>query len=325
MDRRRSLAALAALAAAGHPALRAQPASAIPRVAFLLYGSRPNFASRAEAFMKAMAELGYVEGKTVAYDFRIANGQEDLLATYAAELGRSGATVIVSASTHTTRALKAAGISTPVVIGAAEDPVSEGFAKSLEKPGGNMTGIDSATIEHLGRHVELLFAVAPRLTRVTALLNPSNPTYRLYRGRLQSAVRPGTRLIFVDASTPAQIEGAFPSRARDDADGLVVMNDTIFYNERRTLAEMAARAKRPAIYPQRGFVEAGGLMSWGPNPDVNFARAASFVDRILKGARPGDLPIEQATHIELVASREAFRALDLAIPPDIQRQAVLVR
>lgn len=323
MNRRTSLVALAALAAAA-AGVRAQTPPRIPRVAFLLYGSRANFISRSDAFMKAMAKLGYVEGKTVAYDFRVANGQEDLLAAYAAEIGRSGADVVVSASTHTTRALKAAGIATPVVMGSAEDPIAEGFVKSLEKPGGNITGINATVLDQLDKHVELLFAVAPRLTRVTALLNPTNPTYRTYRGRLQSAVRPGTRLIFVDASTPEQIESAFPARVRDDADGLVVMNDTLFYNERRTLAEMAAHAKRPAVYPARGFVEAGGLMSWGPNPEANFTRAASYVDRILKGAKPAEMPVEQATRIELVVNREAFRAMGLAIPPEIQRQAIVL-
>ena len=324
MNRRRSLAALAALAAGALPGARAQTPPRIPKVALLLYGSRANFASRADAFTKAMAALGYVEGKTVAYEYRVANGQEDLLATHAAELGASGASVIVSASTHTTRALKAARIATPVVMGSAEDPIAEGFVKTLEKPGGNITGVNATVLDQLERHIELLFAVAPRLTRVTALLNPTNPTYRTYRGRLQSAVRAGTRLIVVDASTPEQIEAAFPSRVRDDADGLVVMNDTVFYNERRNLVEMAARAKRPAVYPSRGYVEAGGLMSWGPNPEANFTRAATYVDRILKGAKPADLPVEQATQIELVANREAFRAMGLSIPPEIQRQAILL-
>lgn len=321
MNRRHSLAALAAIAAAGLPGARAQAPVRVPKVAILLYGSRANFASRAEAFTKAMASLGYVEGKTVTYDYRIANGQEDLLATHAAEIGRGGGAVVVSVSTHTTRALKAAGIATPVVMAAAEEPIAEGFVKSLEKPGGNITGINASVLDQLDKHVELLFQVAPRLSRITALLNPTNPTYRTYRARLQSVVRPGTRLVVADASTAEQIESAFPARARDDADGLIVMNDTLFYNERRTLTEIAARAKRPAIYPARGFVEAGGLMSWGPNPEANFARAAVYVDRILKGARPADMPVEQASRIELVANREAFRAMGLAIPPEIQRQA----
>ena len=176
MDRRRSLAALAALATAGLRPARAQAPARIPRVAFLNYGSRANFATRAEAFVKAMTALGYVESRTVAYDYRVANGQEDLLAAYAAEIGRSGAAVVVSASTHTTRALLAARIPTPVVMGAADDPVAEGFVKSLERPGGTITGVHATVLDKLERHVELLFAAAPRLTRVTALLNPMNPT-----------------------------------------------------------------------------------------------------------------------------------------------------
>ena len=322
MNRRRSLAALASLAAAGALPVRSQPAPRIPHVAILFFGSRANFASRADAFTKAMAELGYVEGKNIAFDWRTANGQEDLLATYANEIGRSGVDVVLSASTHTSRALKVANVPQPVVMAATEDAVAEGFARSPEKPGGTMTGIASASYELIDRHVELLFAVAPRLTRITALLNPLTPTYRAYRGRLQSAVRAGTKLIVVDASSIEQIEAAFPARARDDADGLIVMNDVLLYNERRTVVESAARARRPAVYPLRGFVEAGGLMSWGPNNEANFVRAAGFVARILKGARPGDLPMEAPAKLELVVNRETLRNLSLELPPELAKQAL---
>lgn len=321
MNRRDSLGVLAALAAAGALPARAQQAR-LPRVAILFFGSQANFATRAEAFTKAMAQLGHVDRKTVAYEWRTANGQEDLLSTYAAEIARAAPDVVVSASTHTTRALKRSGVASPVVMASVEDPVAEGFVHSLEKPGTAMTGVSASAYDHLDRHIELLFAVAPRLTRVTALVNPENPSARGYRGRLQSAVRAGTRLVFVNVSSPEQVERAFPSRARDDADGLLVMNDVVLYNERRTITEAAARARRPAVYPQRGYVEAGGLMSYGPNPEANFVQAAAFVDRILKGAKPAELPLEPARRIELVVNREAMRSLDLQLPPELAKQAV---
>jgi putative ABC transport system substrate-binding protein len=159
---------------------------------------------------------------------------------------------------------------------------------------------------------------------VTALLNPNEPTYARYKSRLQSAVRTGTKLIVADATTPRELENAFPSRARDDADGLIVMNDTMFYNERRTLAELSVRAKRPTIFPSRGYVEAGGLMSFGPNPEANFVRAAALVDRILKGAKPADLPVEPPVKLELVVNRETLKALGLTLPADVAAQAILV-
>ena len=321
MLRRRFLASLAVLPATAVLPTRAQ--ASMPRVGILFFGSRANFRSRADAFVQGMAARGYVEGKTVAYDWRTANGQEDLLKPTAGELARSGVQVIVSASTHTSRALRSAGVTTlPIVMAANEEPTIDGFARSLDKPGGNFTGISASVLDLLDKHVELLFAVAPRLTRITALLNPQNAAYRTYRARLQSAVRAGTKLIVVDASTAEQIDSAFPARAREDADGLIVMNDVMLYNERRTVIDAASRVKRPGIYPLRGFVEAGGLMSYGANPEANFARAATYVDRILKGAHPAEMAIEPPAKIELVVNRDRLETLGLQLPAELARQAV---
>ena len=324
MDRRRSMTALAALGlAAAAPWVHAQKPR-IARVAILMYGSRSNFASREAAFVKGMRELGYEAGRNVAYEWRPANGQEDLLKSLAQEISGTAPDVILSVSTQTTHALLSATRQVPIVMAASEDPVTEGFARSLENPGGNITGMSASVLDQLGRQVDLLAQVAPRLTRVTALLNPLEPTYRIYRGRLQSSVRAGTRLIVVDASTPQQIEQAFPSRSRDDADGLIVMNSAMYFTERRAIVELASRARRPAIYPLREYVEAGGLMSWGPNREANFTRAAAYVDRILKGARPADLPIEPAVRLELAIHRETARNAGVEIPPDLARQAVMI-
>lgn len=323
MDRRHALASLASLAASAALPSRSQAPRKLPRVGILFAGSRANFRTRADAFTQAMAERGYVDGKTVAYEWKVANGQEDVLKSLAAELGQGGVDVILSASTHTSRVLRQAGVDkVPIVMAANEEPTIEGFAKTLERPGGNFTGVSASVLDHLDKHVELLFAVAPRLTRVTALLNPLNPTYRVYRSRLQSAVRPGTKLIIADASTVEQIDAAFPARPREDADGIIVMNDPMYYIERRTIIDGAARVKRPGIYPLRGFVEAGGLMSYGANAEANFARAAHYVDRILKGARPAEMAIEPPAKLELVVNRDRLATLDMTLPPELARQAV---
>ena len=323
MHRRHALLTLASLAAGASLPAWSQAPRKVPRVAILHFGSRANFRARAEAFTQAMAERGYVEGKTVAYDWRTANGQEDVLKSHAAELGHGAADVIVSASTHTSRVLRNAGVNTvPVVMAANEEPTIEGFARSIERPGGNFTGVSASVLDHLDRHVELLFAVAPRLTRITALLNPENPAYRVYRARLQSAVRAGTKLIVADAATVDQIDAAFPARARDDADGLIVMNDSMFFNERRAIVDAATRVKRPSIYPIRAFVEAGGLMSYGANPEANYARAAQYVDRILKGAKPAEMPIDPPAKLELVVNRDRLETLGFPLPPEIAKQAI---
>ena len=323
MNRRRSLATLAALCAAGMPQLRARAAEEVSRVGVLMYGSRANTTSRIAAFTGAMRTLGYNEGRTVTYDLRWGNGQDDLLASHARSLASGGADVILSGSAIATRALMAAKSKVPIDIAAAEDPVVEGFARSLDKPGGNMTGLSSGLVEHLDRHVQLLTAVSPKLTRMTALLNPTEPFYQAFRARLQSAAR-ATRLTVVDASTPGEVERVFLAPPGEGPEGVIVTSDTLFYNERRTIAELAAHAGRPAVYPLRGYVEAGGLMSWGPNPEANFARAAAFVDKIIHGARPGDLPFEPAPKLELVVNQGAMKDLGLSLPAELERQAVLI-
>jgi putative ABC transport system substrate-binding protein len=325
MNRRRSIAAMAALAAAGIPLLRVAAAEEIPRVGILMYGSRANSESRVEAFKAAMRNLGYAEGRTVVYDSRVGNGQDDLIRSHARALAMGGTDVILSGSPNATHAFKSITTTVPVVIAGTEDPVLEGFVHSLEKPGGNITGIASGNVDHLDRHLELLMAVAPKLARVTALLNPADPLSQAYRARLQAAARRGPPMRMAEASTPHQIERTFQEPASDGPSGLIVTSDTLFYNERRTIAEMAARAGRPAVYPRRGYVEAGGLISWGPNPEANFARAAAFVDKIIRGAKPADLSLEPPAKLELVVNRNAMQNLGLSLPAELERQAVVIR
>jgi putative ABC transport system substrate-binding protein len=203
--------------------------------------------------------------------------------------------------------------------------VLEGFVKSMAQPGTNITGISASVLDHLPRHLDMLTEYSPRIRRIVALLNPANATYAAYRARLEAAIRPPRRLVIVEARTRDQIDRVFERRpGAQEPEGLLVMNDPEIYTERRTVAEGAARLRQAAVYPLRGFVEAGGLMSFGPNPEASFIRAAYFVDRILKGARPAELPVEPAPRMELVLNRDAARGLGIAFSTELLKQAATV-
>ena len=326
MRRRDSIAALAAWAAASalpRFALAQAPAKT-PRVAILLFGSRANFAEREKAFMRGMRELGYEEGRNVRYEWRSANGQWELTRTLAQELADQKVDVILSAATVTTRALHDATKTVPVVMGASEDPVAEGFVRDLARPGTNITGIHASVLDQIPRQIDLLAQLAPRTKRLVVLINPAHAMYQSYRSRLEASLRPGMRLAITEVHSREEIDRTFDSRSRSETDAMIVMNDPVLYNERRTIAEHAAKLKLPAVYPLRGFAEAGGLASVGPSPDANFHRAAAFVDKILKGAKPADIPVEPAVRFELVVNRSAARDLKIEIPPQILKQATTI-
>lgn len=321
MQRRRTLAALGALAIL--PRAVAQPPRRRPRVAIVMYGSPANFRTREEAFMREMRALGYGPG-SIEYEPHAAYGQADLLAQVVRKVVDARPDVILSAGSPVTRALEKATKEIPIVIGADEEPVAEGHAESLARPGRNVTGVASSVLEHVHRQMEILLTLAPRITHVTALLNPGNPAYAAYRARVEAANRQGMRLVFADATNDRQIERAYMDGQREDKDGMLVMNDSFFYTERGFVTEVAARANCPTVYPLRGFVEAGGLASYGPNREANFARAAHYVDRILKGARPADMAIEPSPRLELVLNRYALGKLHITPPAELMKEAVVV-
>jgi putative tryptophan/tyrosine transport system substrate-binding protein len=325
LKRRRILAAFAAITGAAiAPRIAAQPVRAY-RVGILSYGSKVNFQTRADAFFSAMRAMGYEDGRNVRYQWTSANGQDDLLQAFARDVARNPPDVVLSASGLTTRVLQRATKTIPIVMAASEDPVLEGFVKSLAQPGTNITGINGSVLDQIPRHLDMLGEASPRIRRIVALLNPANATYGAYRARLEAAIRPPRRLAVVDARDRAEIDRIFDRRPRpEDVEGLLVMNDPMLYSERRTIAEGAVRLRQAAVYPLRGFVEAGGLMSFGPNPEASFIRAATFVDRILKGGRPADIAIEPAPRIELVVNSDAARAIGLALPPELLKQAATV-
>jgi ABC-type uncharacterized transport system substrate-binding protein len=315
------MAALGALAIL--PRAAAQAPQRRPRVAIVLYGSPANFRTRDEAFKREMRTLGYGPGR-VDYEPHAAYGQADLLAQIVRTVVDSRPDVILSAASPATRMLQKATTDIPIVIGADEEPLAEGYAQELARPGRNVTGVSGSVLGHVRRHVEILLALAPRISQVTALLNPDNPAYAAYRKRIEAANRDGMRLVFVDARNDRQIERAFADGQREDHDGMLVMNDSFFYTERVLVAEEAARAKCPTVYPLRGFVEAGGLASYGPNREANFARAAHYVDRILKGERPAEMAIEPAPRLELAVNRYAMQGLRITPPAQLMKEAVVV-
>jgi putative tryptophan/tyrosine transport system substrate-binding protein len=320
--RRGAIARLAALGCAVMvPAARAQLPK-VPRVATLTYGSPYNAKSRSEAFVKGMRELGYEDGRNVQYEWRSANGQPDLLRELAMLLAQEKVDVIVSASTVTTAAILQATKSIPVVMTAAEDPVASGFARSLARPDGNVTGITTGVLDQISRQMELLAKVVPGLSMAAALVNPANVTYAAYRSRLEASAKASrVSLVMADATLPGEIERAFQRFASRGARGLLVMSDGFFYNERSSITELAARFRLPAVYPNHGYSDSGGLMSYGPNLEYNYFRAATFVDKILKGARPGDLPIEQPANHDLVINRGVARSIGFALPNDLLKRA----
>jgi putative tryptophan/tyrosine transport system substrate-binding protein len=323
LDRRRALAALTALAA---PHLLAQPRPrALPqrvrRLSVFFFGTPANSRTRRDAFVKGMEALGYVAGTHVRYDWRYGNGQPDLVQDIARELKREAPDVIAAFSTLCANALKDEGVASPVVMVAVDDPLRAGFVQDLSRPGMNFTGMTTNVIAQAPRLVELLHEAVPRIALIGMLASPPSTTYRLFRSRVEeTAARRGLRVIALDAATPQEIERALAALP-PDVGGLVVTNDATYYNERRRLAEIAVEQKLPAIYPRFGHVEAGGLMSYGPNEEYIATRAASFVARIFEGDSPADMPIEGPTRYELGLNRRAAAAIDLAIPAALIKKA----
>jgi len=319
MDRRRfiaSAAGWAALAAAGPS--RAQPTAGAPRVGILCYGSQPNLRGRMEALRKGLAELGYSEGNTLRAEWRFANGQMDLVENYARELAAQSPNLLYSASHLVTPALVEASRSIPIVA-ASEEALSPSPERARIAP--NVVGLFRNPLEHLPRSMGLLGAALPRISRIAVLVDPSYPSYPAYRARVESLAQSMRfRPVFIVADDVRDLDEAFVAVGRGGHDALLVMSSTFLYNQRRTIAELASGARVPAMYPQRGHVEVGGLMSYGEDPDRNFQRSAVLVDRVLKGASPGEMAMEPSPRIEFVVNRAAARSLGVVLPPELEKR-----
>ena len=323
MNRRHAIVALVALgAAAGSRASLAQQLGKVWRVGFLSLSSASLTSPTSDAFLKGMRDLGYVEGKNLVVEWRFADGSFERLPDLAADLVRLKVDVIVAAASAAIGAAQKATTTIPIVMATTGDPVGSGFVKSLARPGGNITGLSNMGGETGGKLVELLLSVAPQLSRVGVLVTPTSTTYRAISESVQGAAQSaGVKTLVVEASTPQEIENAFAMMARGNAGAVIVGAAPFFSLRRRQIAELAIRYRMPSIFGSRAYVEAGGLMSYGQKPAENFLRAASYVDKIFKGAKPSDLPVEQPVALELLINLKTAKALGLTIPQTILLRA----
>ena len=304
-------------------AAEAQPAGKVPRVAYLTpwSDSDPGRQRGLEAFRQGLRELGYVEGRNISIESWSAEGKDDRLPALAADLVRSKVDVIVAASGAATRAVQQTTRTIPIVMSLVADPVGSGLVASLARPGGNVTGLTIMAPDLMAKRLELLKEVVPKVSRVAFLTNPDNPASARFLREAEAAARAlGVRLQTLEARNPQEIDSAFAVMTRERAGALLYPPDAIFFTQRRQVAELAAKGRLPSLGTS-DYPDAGGLMSYGPNiPDLE-RRAATFVDRILKGANPGDLPVEQPTKFELVINLKTAKALGLTIPPTVLLRA----
>jgi putative ABC transport system substrate-binding protein len=322
--RRRFLVALGASVLTVPRGSLAQQQSKVPRIGFLYAGSRQSSldTGRYNAFVQGMRELGYVEGTNFIIEARFGDGKTERLPALAAELVRLKVDVIVATGTPTYRALQHATTTIPVVITVTFDPVGDGFAASMARPGGNITGLSISAADFGSKLLELLKAAVPKLSRVAVLLNPENPAHPPRVVRIMStAQKVGIQVVLAEAGTVQEIEREFATMTKERAKAAIIMADGFFLQESRLIAAQALKHRLPSISQLREYAEAGGLMSYGPNSVDNFRRAATYVDKILKGAKPGELPFEQPTRYHLVINHKTATALGLTIPQALLRQA----
>jgi putative ABC transport system substrate-binding protein len=292
----------------------AQPAGKAPKIAFLSASSPIN--ATVEAFRQGLRDLGYVEGRNIVIEYRWAEGRFDRLPALAAELLRLGVTVIVAGNTPAALAAKKATSTIPIILVTSGDPVGSGLAASLARPGGNVTGLSlTPTPAISGKQLELLKEAFPSITHVAVLANPANPpTAGLLKEIELAAQSLGLRLRVVQVQEPKEFGDAFATMKNERVPALLVIADPLVADNRDRIVAFAATNRLPAIYPYRLFVDAGGLMSYGADSSDLYRRAATYVDRILKGAKPAELSIEQPTKFELVINMRTARALGLSIP-----------
>jgi putative tryptophan/tyrosine transport system substrate-binding protein len=322
IGRRKFLATLGGAAAAWPLAARAQQ-SALPVIGFLSPTSYEMFEARLRGFRQGLKDTGYVEGENVALEHRWAENQMDRLPGLAAELVRRRVTLIAAIGPTAAFAAKAATTTIPIIFLVNEDPVRLGLVASLARPGGNLTGMNILTAEVTAKRLDLLRELMPSATSVGVLVNPVNAagTETTLRDVTAAARTTGLQVKVLNASTSREIEAAFISLMHERPDALFVGAEPYFYSRRVQLAVLAASHRLPAIYSQRDFAEAGGLMSYGTNIADAHRQIGIYAGRILKGAKPTDLPVVQASKFELVINLPTARALGLEIPPMLLARA----
>jgi putative ABC transport system substrate-binding protein len=304
---------------------QAQQPTKIPRIGILFGVSPSAVAARVEAFRQGLRELGYVEGKNIVIEWRYAEGKIDRLPALAAELVRLNVDVIVTAGPTVTRAVKETTATIPIVMAQDTDPVGNGFVASLARPGGNITGLATLSPELSGKRLELLKEVIPRLSRVAVIGTSTQPGYAQQLREIELAAGAfKVKLQYLDVQNPKDIETAFREARKGRAGAVLVLQTPVLTSQRTQIVDLAAKNRLPATYPQTEYTEAGGLMYYGANTPDLFRRAATYVDKILKGRTPADLPVEQPMRFEFIINLQAAKKIGLTIPPNVLVRATKV-
>jgi putative ABC transport system substrate-binding protein len=304
-----------------HLAQAQQPAK-VPRIGYLAGGSGSAVSNRVEAFRQGLRELGYVEGKNIVIEWRSSEGKLDRLPALASELVQLNVNVIVTGGGSVTHVAKESTATIPIVMAFDNDPVGNGFVASLARPGGNITGLSTHYPEISGKQLELLKEIVPKLSRVAVLGTSTGPvTAQSLREIELAAGAFGVKLQYLDVLGPKDIETAFRAATKGRADAVLVLVGGVFLSQRKQIADLAVRSRLPAIYGRPEFVEDGGLMTYGVSVNDLYRRAATYVDKILKGAKPADLPVEQPTKFELIINLKAAKQIGLTIPPNVLARA----
>jgi putative ABC transport system substrate-binding protein len=298
--------------------VQAQQPTKIPRIGFLTAGSPSTIPARIEAFRLGLRELGYVEDKNMVIEWRFGEGKLDRLPALVAELVRLKVDVILSAGAAVTRPAKDATRTIPIVMAQDTDPVGNGFVASLARPGGNITGLSSYSAELNGKRLELLKEIVPRLSRL-AVVGEST-----YPGNAQSlrevelaAAAFGVKLQYLDILGPKDFETAFRAAGKGRADAILVLQSAVLNSQRKEIVDLAIKSRLPAIYYAAEWMEAGGLMSYATSITDLYRRAATYIDKILKGTKPADLPVEQPKKFEFVINLKAAKQIGVTIPPNV--------
>jgi putative ABC transport system substrate-binding protein len=300
----------------------AQQPKKVPRIGFLASSTAERAKSRLAAFQQELRELGYVEGKNTIVEYRYAEGKFERLPELAAELVRLKVDILIAEGAPAAHAAKNATTVIPIVMGNAADPVGTGLVASLARPGGNITGLSDFNLAVVTKRLELLKEVVPSASRVAVLLNPANPTNPLQLKEIQAAAPAlGVTLLPLEVKGADDIDRAFTAVTKERPGALIVIGDPMIGSHQRRISELVVKNRLPAIYSSRLSTDAGGLMSYGTNFDDLYRRAAYYVDKILKGRKPADLPVEQPIKFELVINLKAAKQIGVTIPPNVLARA----
>jgi putative tryptophan/tyrosine transport system substrate-binding protein len=302
--------------------VRAQQATKIPRIGFLFVSSLSSNSARIEAFQQGLHDLGYIEGKNIAIEWRSAEGRPDRVPALAAELARLKTDLIVTAGPAATRPVKDATVTIPIVMAQDTDPVGNGFVTSLARPGGNITGLSTLSPELSGKQLELLKEIVPKLSRMAVLGISTRPGNAQALKEMELAATGfKVQLQYLDVLDLKDIEPAFRAASKEHANAVLLLGNPIATSHRRQIIQLAAKNRLPAIYDRPEFVADGGLMTYAVSQNDLYRRAATYVDKILKGAKPADLPIEQPTKFEFIINLKAAKQIGLTIPPNVLARA----